>query len=127
MDTRAERIKTSNRCRRLLRSNPNARCYLCQNEDNLHVHHLNWHHSDDSPSNLLIVCKRCHAKLHKVGYLTKQELEVIASKVARATPGVTPLGGYTGQSQGGVIPALALTPKLNKNLEAGEASYLTGR
>jgi hypothetical protein len=38
--------------------------------------------------------------------------EVSHFTIARATPGVTTLGGYTGQSQGRVIPALALTPKL---------------
>jgi len=52
------------------------------------VHHLNWQHVDDTPSNLVIVCQRCHNILHQVGYLTIQELESIKAKVElERTPG----------------------------------------
>ena len=73
------KIRTSNRCRQLLRGS--ASCYLCQATEYLQVHHLNWQHSDDTPSNLLIVCQRCHTELHKAGYLTAQELESIRTKI----------------------------------------------
>lgn len=73
--------RTSNRCRRLLRQ-PNRTCFLCGKTEKLHVHHLNWHHEDDTPSNLVILCEPCHNTLHKAGYLSLEELEGLKLKEA---------------------------------------------
>jgi len=102
------KIRTSNRCRRLLRKQASASCYLCRATEHLLVHHLNWEHSDDTPSNLVIVCQRCHTELHKAGYLTAQEMDSIRAKIELER---------TGGSVGG-------TPALAVKQVCGEASQL---
>jgi len=62
------RVRTSNRCRSLLRNDTNAHCAICGARKGelggLVVHHFNGDHSDDTPSNLVILCRRCHSVIH---------------------------------------------------------------
>ncbi len=64
----------------------NASCYLCGSNDNLHRHHVDWIHSNNELSNIIIVCKRCHTELHKVGLLDVEELESLRKKVMSRDP-----------------------------------------
>jgi HNH endonuclease. len=133
--------RTSNRCRQLLRNQEHPTCYLCGREDELEVHHLNWHHEDDTPSNLVVVCQPCHKELHKVGYLSLDELNGIRDKVrAERTPGEVAVSRRRQEGSCSVITAVVgkrgqlpassfLLPELDKlepKIEAGEASYLFG-
>ena len=43
-------------------------CELCGNNKNILVHHKDGEHDNDNLSNLLIVCKSCHAKIHNLGW-----------------------------------------------------------
>jgi len=56
-------------------------CYLCGATTRLERHHINWHHNDRGKANVVILCKRCHVELHRVGYLSSKELEAIRAKV----------------------------------------------
>ena len=58
-----------------------GRCYLCESWEALERHHMDWHHENNSPSNRVLLCHRCHTELHKVGYLSLQELDGIRDKV----------------------------------------------
>jgi ribosomal protein L37AE/L43A len=41
-------------------------CEVCKSKKFLCIHHKNRDHSDNNFSNLMIVCKSCHAKIHDV-------------------------------------------------------------
>jgi hypothetical protein len=64
----------------------NASCYLCGNREHLHRHHIDWFHSNNKLSNVIIVCKPCHTELHKVGLLDAKELETLREKVMSQDP-----------------------------------------
>lgn len=53
------------------------KCYLCESQENILTHFLDWHPGNNSPGNRLLLCRRCHIELHKVGYLSLRELESI--------------------------------------------------
>ena len=40
-------------------------CSTCNSEDNLLVHHLDSNRSNNNPSNLIKLCKRCHQNEHR--------------------------------------------------------------
>ena len=63
-------------------------CFVCQSAENLHRHHLDWHHENNDPSNVVTICARCHVALHQFGYLSREELYSIREKVVslRNTP-----------------------------------------
>jgi len=61
------------------------KCYFCgrvekkkYNRTNIEVHHIDLNHYNNTPKNRVVVCQRCHMKLHhtiysrlkKVGMLT---------------------------------------------------------
>ncbi len=64
----------------------NASCYLRGSKDNLHRHHIDWFHSNNKPSNIIIVCKRCHTELHKLELLDAKELESLRKRVMDRDP-----------------------------------------
>ncbi|MBO7714614.1 MAG: HNH endonuclease [Methanobrevibacter sp.] len=39
------------------------KCWICGGAENLCVHHL-WYPEEDTPDNLVTLCKRCHSDLH---------------------------------------------------------------
>ena len=43
-------------------------CRLCRNEDNLHVHHINWERTCNEETNLVTLCRTCHNAVHRDGY-----------------------------------------------------------
>ena len=57
-------------------------CYICGSRENLHRHHIDWHHNHNVPSNIVILCQRCHALIHGgTGYMSLEELTEIRAKV----------------------------------------------
>jgi hypothetical protein len=38
------------------------------------VHHIDWHHENNHPENLVDVCQWCHSGLHKEGFVSREEL-----------------------------------------------------
>ena len=57
-------------------------CFLCGVEDELERHHVNWHHWDDRPENVVKLCGRCHKALHRVGGInTVEQLEEVRHSV----------------------------------------------
>jgi len=62
-------------------------CYLCDSQEAVERHHVDWHHENNGHGNRVLLCKRCHVELHKVGYLSLEELIAIRDKVrAERTP-----------------------------------------
>lgn len=43
-------------------------CDLCGTRENLGIHHRNFDHYDNEPSNLQVLCVGCHMSLHKQAY-----------------------------------------------------------
>ena len=39
-------------------------CWICGSEEKLNVHHIDFNHNDNNSTNIIVVCKRCHGKLH---------------------------------------------------------------
>jgi hypothetical protein len=71
-----------------------GRCYLCDSQENLERHHVDWHHDNDSRDNLVTLCHRCHMELHRAGYLSLQELDGIRDKIrAERTPEAVAVSG----------------------------------
>lgn len=64
-----------------------ACCGLCGSRMELHRHHLDWDHSNNSSSNVVLLCQRCHTVLHnKVGYVTLEELTAVRKQVMARDP-----------------------------------------
>ena len=42
------------------------KCYFCQIDYNLHIHHVDKDKSNNNKDNLLILCSGCHARLHVI-------------------------------------------------------------
>jgi 5-methylcytosine-specific restriction endonuclease McrA len=40
-------------------------CWLCGKKGELHVHHINKNPKDNELSNLIVLCPKCHMKIHK--------------------------------------------------------------
>jgi uncharacterized protein YlaI len=59
------------RKKRLLKA---RECYLCAASEDLQVHHIDWHRENNDPTNLVTVCQYCHSRLHKEGYVSREEL-----------------------------------------------------
>lgn len=58
-----------------------AQCFICLRFDFLDEHHLDWNHKNNAADNRVFICKRCHANLHRIGYMSMASLEVVRSKV----------------------------------------------
>ncbi len=61
-----DKCRVREECRKLRKDiieTRNNQCELCGDEDNLQVHHITY---DNSPENLLVVCRSCHQKIHKI-------------------------------------------------------------
>src|SRR5262245_14412993 len=43
-------------------------CARCEGTDHLAIHHLNYDHYDDRVENLQVLCRSCHASVHKKAY-----------------------------------------------------------
>lgn len=50
-------------------------CFLCGSTDRVEVHHIDWNHWHDVPSNRMNLCRKCHVELHRVGYLSYWDLD----------------------------------------------------
>lgn len=58
-------IKFNDYRTKYLALNKNRICEKCWAVENLQVHHINKHHSDNRLQNLMLVCGKCHRELHK--------------------------------------------------------------
>lgn len=56
-------------------------CYICGKKELLEVHHLDWDHFNDTLTNLVTLCRRCHIAVHKVGYLSQTDLYKIKYRI----------------------------------------------
>ena len=57
-----------------------TRCAKCGEKTNLLYHHKNRDEKDNRRSNLVVVCKSCHEKIHKRGYNFHKKKSPMASK-----------------------------------------------
>lgn len=65
----------------------NLSCGLCGSHKELHRHHIDWDHTNNSSPNVVILCQRCHAVLHnEVGYITREELALVREQVMARDP-----------------------------------------
>ena len=49
-----------------LRDNPQQRCCeICGDDRNIVIHHLDQNRRNNKPENLIMLCKSCHAKVHR--------------------------------------------------------------
>ncbi len=64
----------------------NASCLVCGSRESPHRHHIDWNHANNAPSNICILCGRCHVVLHQGGYLSVDELAAIRATVDARDP-----------------------------------------
>ena len=62
------------------------KCFLCDSEENIEEHHIDWNHKNNSPSNRLLLCKRCQVEIHRDprdyhNYLNLEELRKLRDKI----------------------------------------------
>jgi len=48
----------------IIKNREGHKCIMCDSNDNLEVHHINYDKQDCSDSNLVTLCKRCHTLTH---------------------------------------------------------------
>ena len=59
-------------------------CLVCRAPKRLEEHHLDGHHENRAPSNVVVLCSRCHTVLHQDGWVaTTLELLEMREKVDR--------------------------------------------
>jgi uncharacterized protein YlaI len=65
------------------------KCYFCQKEEKLFVHHIDFNRLNNNPENLIVLCSNCHRRLHQILNKTlnapnfnKKVLEEISAKGA---------------------------------------------
>ena len=46
--------------------NRRSKCYFCNKQMDLIIHHTNFNHNDNNKNNLAILCNNCHYRLHKL-------------------------------------------------------------
>jgi 5-methylcytosine-specific restriction endonuclease McrA len=51
--------------RRIAKENLIQKCSLCKKDKRLEVHHIDFNRKNNKLSNLTILCKSCHSKIHK--------------------------------------------------------------
>lgn len=62
-------------------------CFICGNPDNVHIHHIDYDHGNDRPSNRVPLCERCHAMIHRdFGFTSIEELRKLRAKVEARDP-----------------------------------------
>ncbi len=61
----------------------NNKCVDCGSNDNLHIHHIDKNHENNSEDNLMLLCKNCHWKKHS--FAKAKILELLKDKEIRAT------------------------------------------
>ena len=52
--------------------NLEQKCFLCNNTNKLLVHHLDGNYKNNILSNISIVCRSCHNKIHKTKRVNKE-------------------------------------------------------
>jgi len=52
-------------------------CNLCNNQDDLVIHHIDYNKKNCNPNNLITLCRKCHSKIHK-GW-TQEDLDKLKS------------------------------------------------
>jgi hypothetical protein len=57
-----------------------GKCQICGSKTNLLAHHKNRDEKDNRISNIKVICKSCHEKLHKRGYNFTNKKSPMASK-----------------------------------------------
>jgi hypothetical protein len=61
-------------------------CYLCASTATIQTHHIDWNHTNDARENRIPLCQRCHALVHKCGYLSRKELIALRFKIWEQDP-----------------------------------------
>lgn len=60
----------------------NRECFLCRKKDDLVIHHVNGLNGqngrslDNSPSNLVVICRSCHPKVHNSHWIREEVFRV---------------------------------------------------
>ena len=62
----AEAFRSFRIARKILLDEKGKKCEICGSEEKIHVHHKDADILNNSLSNLLIVCQKCHFKEHKL-------------------------------------------------------------
>lgn len=54
-----------------------AKCFVCGESEpgEMHRHHWDWNHANNTPGNVKVVCRWCHVEIHRVGFYGLDELE----------------------------------------------------
>jgi len=66
--------RTYYRNKKIVLERDNHKCQSCQTKKELTIHHIDCDYKNNSPSNLITLCKQCHISLHHK--YTKQELRI---------------------------------------------------
>ena len=78
----------------------NAKCFVCGLKENLNIHHIDTNKKNNYLTNLLLVCKLCHLKVHGKSYPKPHEQEIL--KRYRAGAFSSDIARELGLNHGGV-------------------------
>lgn len=59
-------------------------CYICSSQElpnNLHIHHIDWNHNNNTPDNVVVLCQRCHVIIHRTHYVSRDEMLELKKKI----------------------------------------------
>lgn len=67
-------------------------CHFCGATKNLCRHHIDKNRSNNTPENLVVVCRSCHAKLHNLenNFISRSKTSLIQGKSEKDNPEPSP-------------------------------------
>jgi len=60
---------------------PDRECWLCGVTDNIHKHHLDWHHNNNTPNNIMYLCQPHHVEIHRCGWVDMEFMRELRRKL----------------------------------------------
>lgn len=64
-----------------------ATCYLCASGQQVETHHVDFHHENDNPANLIPLCRSCHVTVHRdTGFMSFADFERVRETVRHRDP-----------------------------------------
>ena len=62
-------------------------CKFCGTSKSIQVHHIDGNHDNNTPSNRVRLCQRCHSLVHKyLGVADPEEIEALAKRAQKVNP-----------------------------------------
>lgn len=57
------------------------KCFICDSEEQVEEHHIDWNHENDAEENRIFLCKKHHVNCHRIGHISLDEFKDMREEV----------------------------------------------